>query len=86
MRRKSIVLEKATSFSLAIIGLYRNLTEAKEFVISKQLLKSGTAIGANISEALAAESTRDYIIRSRWPLRSRGKPIIGFTYFKKANW
>ena len=46
----SIVFEKSKKFSLRIIGLYKYLCdEKKEFVLSKQLLRSGTSIGANIA-------------------------------------
>jgi len=61
MAEKSIVNEKALAFALEIIELYQFLKEKREFVLSKQLLRSGTAIGANISEALAAGSRRDFI-------------------------
>lgn len=49
------------NFSLEIIRLYKMLTESKEYILSKQLLKSGTAIGANIEEAIAAQSRKDFI-------------------------
>lgn len=48
-------------FSLQIIELYKILVEKKEFVLSRQLLKSGTSIGANIEEATAAQSKKDFI-------------------------
>jgi four helix bundle protein len=60
MASKSIVQEKSFQFSLKIIGLYQKLQQEKEFVVSKQLLRSGTSIGANIEEALAAQSRRDF--------------------------
>ena len=46
---------------MQIINLYKVLQEHKEFVISKQVLRSGTSIGANVNEALAAESRADFI-------------------------
>ena len=48
MEKKSIVKEKAVNFALEIIDLYRFLQKKKEYVLSNQLLKSGTSIGANI--------------------------------------
>lgn len=58
----SIVGQKSYAFALAIIKLYKNLsTEKREFILSKQVLRSGTSIGANINEALAGESKRDFI-------------------------
>jgi four helix bundle protein len=59
---KNILLEKSFIFSVKIVKLCRYLTETKkEFVLSKQLLRSGTAIGALIREAQNAESTKDFI-------------------------
>ena len=59
--KESIIKNKSFRFALSIINLYSILTENKEFVISKQLLKSGTSIGANVNEALAGESRADFV-------------------------
>ena len=48
-------------FSLSIISLYKSLIESKEYVLSKQLLRNATSIGANIEEAIAGQSKRDFI-------------------------
>ena len=53
--------KKSFEFSLSIIKLYMKLQAAREYVISKQLLRSGTSIGANIEEAVAASSRRDFL-------------------------
>lgn len=64
MKTESIVYTKAFEFAIQIIELYKQLiNEKKEYVMSKQLLKSGTSIGANIKEALAAQSKRDFIAK-----------------------
>lgn len=61
---KSIVFGKSKKFSLRIIGLYKYLCdEKKEFVLSKQLLRSGTSIGANIAEANCAISKKDFLAK-----------------------
>ena len=60
---KSVILELAYVFSLEIIALYKKLVEMREFVIAKQLLRSGTSIGANVEEATAAISKRDFIAK-----------------------
>ena len=58
---KSLVYDKAYQFSIRIVNAYRYLSEEKkEFVLSKQLLRSGTSIGANISEANGAISKADF--------------------------
>lgn len=59
--KKNIVVDKSVSFALEIIDLYKILKSNNEFIISKQVLRSGTSIGANVSEALAAESRKDFI-------------------------
>ena len=53
---------KALAFSVRIVNLYKCLRDERcETVMSKQILRSGTSIGANISEALASESTDDFV-------------------------
>ena len=55
------IRDKSFDFALVTIDLYKRLQAGREFVISKQLLRSGTSVGANIEEATAAESRRDFI-------------------------
>ena len=57
----NVVLEKSYDFALAIIGLYQKMVDMKEYVLSKQLLRSGTSIGANVEEAQGAQSKKDFI-------------------------
>lgn len=61
MEKKNIIKEKSFSFAIEIVSVYKNLIEKKEFVLSKQLLRSGTSIGANIREAEHAQSKADFI-------------------------
>jgi four helix bundle protein len=61
--KRNEILEMSFDFALEIIELTRYLKLNKEFVISNQLLKSGTSIGANVSEAQAAQSTKDFIAK-----------------------
>ncbi len=58
--KESIVQKKSFQFSLKIISLYKQLQQEKEFIISNQILRSGTSIGANIEEALAGQSKKDF--------------------------
>ena len=61
-KKDNVIKEKSFSFAIEIVGLYKYLTETKrEFVMSRQLLKSGTSIGANIREAEFAQSKLDFI-------------------------
>jgi four helix bundle protein len=59
--RESQIREKAYKFALSIIKLYRFLLKENEYVLSKQLLRSGTSIGANVEEALAGQSRLDFL-------------------------
>ncbi|MCW4469698.1 four helix bundle protein [Flavobacterium sp. MFBS3-15] len=61
MKTDNIIANKTFDFSLKIISLYIQLKKENEFIISKQLLRSGTSIGANVEEAIAAQSKRDFI-------------------------
>ena len=68
--KENIVKNKSYSFALKVILLYKELVnEKKEYVLSKQLLKSGTSIGANIEEADAAQSRRDFIAKAQISLK-----------------
>ena len=58
----NIILNKSKKFAIRIIRLYQHLSrEKREFVLSKQVLRSGTSIGANIREAHQGQSKRDFI-------------------------
>ena len=62
MNDRSIIYQKAYTFALEIIKLYKHLiTEKKEFILSKQLLRAETSIGANVNEAISSESKRDFV-------------------------
>ncbi len=57
------IVEKSFTFALVTIALYKRLQEEREFVVSKQLLRSGTSVGANVEEATAAASRKDFIYK-----------------------
>ena len=60
--KENLIVEKSYNFAIRIINLYKFLTnEKKEYVVSKQILKSGTSIGANINESQSAESKMDFV-------------------------
>lgn len=60
---QSPIQQKSYQFSIAIVGLYRQLKEKREFVLAHQILKSGTSIGANVEEAVGAQSRRDFYMK-----------------------
>lgn len=64
MKADNPVLDKSFQFSVRIVKLYKYLVaEHKEYVLSKQLLRAGTSIGANVNEAQAAQSKADFIAK-----------------------
>jgi four helix bundle protein len=60
LEKENIILIKSFDFSLQIIDLYKSMKAQNEYVLSKQLLRSGTSIGANVQEATAAVSKKDF--------------------------
>lgn len=64
MKQDNIVLDKSFAFAVRIVRLYQHLcSEQKEYVLSKQLLRSATSIGANVNEAQAGQSKADFIAK-----------------------
>ena len=59
---ESLIKNKSFSFAIRVVNLYKLLSiERREYVLSKQILRSGTSVGANIREALNAESHADFV-------------------------
>src|SRR6478735_273304 len=63
MEKENKILDMSFDFSLEIIELYKVLTAQHEYVFSKQLLRSGTSIGANVEEANAGQTKKDFITK-----------------------
>ena len=62
--KENIIRDKSYRFALRIINLYKYLAESKrEFILSKQGLRSGTSIGANVEEAIGGHSDKNFISR-----------------------
>jgi len=61
--KENIILDKSFNFAVRIVNVYKYLVTKKEYVLSKQLLRSGTSIGANINEAQAGQSKADFIAK-----------------------
>lgn len=61
MKRENVIQDKSYAFAIRTVNLYRFLTDQKkEFVLSKQLLRSGTSIGANVEEGIGGQSEKDF--------------------------
>ena len=62
MKTENPIQTKSYAFALRIVKLYQFLCEEKkEFVLSKQIVRSGTSIGANVEEAIGGQSSRDFL-------------------------
>jgi four helix bundle protein len=61
MKKENVIQDKSYAFAIRTVNLYRFLTDQKkEFVLSKQLLRSGTSIGANVEEGIGGQSEKDF--------------------------
>ena len=70
MKKENIVKDKSLSFAIRIVNLYKYLVaEKRETVMSKQLLRRGTSIGANIREAEQAQSRADFLSKQNIALK-----------------
>jgi four helix bundle protein len=61
--KDNLIQSKSFEFSLSIVSLYKLLQNEREYIISKQLLRSSTSIGANIEEAIGGQSKRDFLAK-----------------------
>lgn len=78
--------DKSLLFAVRCVNLYKLLCdERKEFVLSKQMLRSGTSIGANISEALCAESNKDFIHKLHIAYKEANETQYWFEVMLKSN-
>ncbi len=76
--KQNVIKEKSFQFAITIINLYKFLiNEKKEYVMAKQVLRSGTSIGANISEALSAQSKKILYTSLIYRLKKLLKLYIG---------
>jgi four helix bundle protein len=81
MKSGNVVQEKSFAFALRIVRMYRHLTEKrKEFVLSKQILRSGTSIGANVEEAIGGQSGRDVLAKFNIAYKEARETHAGCAY------
>lgn len=83
---KSTVSKKSYSFSLMVISLYKELVnDSQEYVLSKQLLKSGTAIGALIREAEHAQSKKDFLNKMNIALKEANETVYWIELLRDSD-
>jgi four helix bundle protein len=86
-KKENIVMNKSYAFALRIIKLYKHLiTEQKEYVLSKQVLRSGTAIGALVKEAEHAQSKADFINKMNIALKEANETEYWLMLLKDSDY
>ena len=72
----NVILDKSFDFAVRIVKLYKHLTsKKKEYVLSKQLLRCGTSIGANVQEAQHGQSTPDFAAKMNIALKESNETL-----------
>lgn len=84
---QSIIADKSKAFALDIIVLYKLLTEEKkEYVLSKQLLRSGTSIGANVREGVRGQSKADFISKMSIALKEADETMYWLELLNESGY
>lgn len=94
--KENIVLNKSFDFTLSVIDLYKHLVQHKEVVLARQMLRSGTSIGANVAEAAAAQTKKDFASKMSiaakearetryWLMLLHKSQVVTYNYTKHLN-
>lgn len=94
--KENLIQNKSFNFALEVISLYQILQKSKEYVLSKQLLRSATSIWANIEEAIAAQSKKDFIMKCTiaskearetkyWLMLLQKSQLVKYDFSKEIN-
>jgi four helix bundle protein len=86
-QNESIIAKKSYAFALDVVETYKYLvSNKKEFILSKQLLRSGTSIGANVNEAVNAMSKRDFIHKLSISLKEARETAYWINLLKDSDY
>lgn len=87
MKNDNIIQQKSFAFAIRIVNLYKYLiSEKKEFVLSKQLFRSGTSIGANIEESIGGQSNRDFLSKISISYKEARETIYWIKLLKSTSY
>ena len=87
MSKRNEVIDLSMDFSVRVVNLYKYLcNEKREYVISKQLLRSGTSIGANAREAVYAQSRSDFIAKLSISLKEASETEYWLELLQKTDY
>lgn len=82
---RNVIHDKSFQFALENVALFKKLQAEREYVLSKQLLRSGTSIGANVEEALAGQSRRDFLAKMATASKEARETRYWLTLLQKSN-
>lgn len=86
-RKENIVLIKSEAFSTRIVKMYKHLTTTTdERIMSKQILRSGTSVGANVSESVYAQSANDFISKLSIALKEAQETVYWLKCLNAGNY
>jgi len=83
--KDNLIQKKSFEFSLNIIKLYKGLKAKQEYDIARQLLRSGTSIGANIEESIGAQSKRDFLAKISISLKESRETYYWLRLLKQSD-
>ena len=87
MMKENIIEEKALAFAVRIVNLYKHLTHnMNEYVMAKQVLRSGTSIGANVAEGERGQSTADFNAKMNIALKEANETKYWLTLLYKTDY
>ncbi len=85
--KENLIYDKAFEFAKDIVYLYKELTiTKKEFILSKQILRSGTSIGANVREGIHAQSTKDFLSKMNIALKEVGETLYWLELLEETDY
>ncbi len=86
MKSDNIIQQKTFAFAVRIVNVYKYLLiEKKEYVLSKQVLRSGTSIGANIEESIGGQSDKDFLSKISISYKEARETIYWLKLLKAAD-
>ena len=83
--KENFILEKSKNFALQIIKLANILMDKHDYILSKQIFKSGTSIGANISEGIVAQSKKDFLSKFSIAYKEAQETVYWLELLKDSN-
>jgi len=85
--KRNVIQEKSFAFSVRIVKLHKYLTsKKKEYILSTQICKSGTSIGANVAEAQRAQSTADFVAKLKIAMKEASETQYWLNLLRKTDY